>query len=82
MNTTRTLFLRFRNLFHKNELDRDLNDELACHLELHIEDNLRSGMTLEAARRDVLLSGSSQHSRDSMKLLGGCYRIPIRGSHG
>jgi macrolide transport system ATP-binding/permease protein len=48
-------WMRLCNLFHKQQLDRELSDELASHLEMHIEDNLRTGMTPEAARRDALL---------------------------
>ncbi|MGH9402951.1 MAG: ABC transporter permease, partial [Terriglobia bacterium] len=35
--------------------DRDLADEIESHLQMHIEDNLRSGMTPEQARRDAVL---------------------------
>ena len=35
--------------------DRDLADELAAHLELHVDDNLRLGMTPEEARRQAVL---------------------------
>jgi len=53
MKRVRTFFLHFRNLFHKEQLDRELRDELASHLELHIADNIRSGMSPEEARRDA-----------------------------
>jgi putative ABC transport system permease protein len=49
----RSAFLRLRNLFHKDE--RELHTELAQHLQLHIDDNLRGGMTPEQARRQALL---------------------------
>ena len=55
MKWLRASWMRFCGLFHKQQLDRELNDELASHLEMHIEDNLRSGMAPEAARRDALL---------------------------
>jgi len=51
----RASWMRLCSLFHKQQLERELNDELASHLEMHIEDNLRTGMTPEAARRDALL---------------------------
>ena len=55
MKWLRASWMRFCSLFRKQQLDRELNDELVSHLEMHIEDNLRSGMTPEAARRDALL---------------------------
>jgi predicted permease len=42
-------------LFRKEELDREVSDELASHLEMHIEENLRVGMTSDAARRAALI---------------------------
>ena len=77
MNAIRALFLCSRNFFHKDRLDRELHDELAIHLELHIADNLRAGMTPPGACRDAFLSGSNESSRYSVELLGHCYRIPI-----
>jgi predicted permease len=68
MNTIRTLFRRLRNLFHKEQFDRDLQDELAAHLELHIEDNLRSGMSPEEARRNALLTlGGLEQTKESIR---------------
>ncbi len=55
MRWLRAWFLRLHNLFSKERLDRELHDELASHLEMHIEDNLRSGMRPEDARRDALI---------------------------
>ncbi len=55
MKLVRASFMRLRSLFYKEQLDRELNSELASHLDMHIEDNLRTGMTPEAARRDALL---------------------------
>ena len=41
--------------FNRERRDRDLDEELESHLAMHVEDNLRSGMTPEAARRDAQL---------------------------
>jgi predicted permease len=72
MSTLRSFFLRLRNLFRKDKLDRDLNDELSSHLELHIADNLRSGMTSEEARRDALLKlGGLEQTKESVRDLRG-----------
>ena len=48
-------FLRLAGLFQKRGRERDLTDEMESHLALHIQDNLRSGMTPAEARRQALL---------------------------
>ena len=55
MQTLRSFVRRLRNVFCSEELDRDLSDELASHLAMHIEDNVRAGMSQEEARRAALL---------------------------
>jgi putative ABC transport system permease protein len=68
MNAIRALFLRLRSLFRKDKLDRDLNDELASHLEMHIADNLRAGMTPAEARRNALLKlGGLEQTKESVR---------------
>jgi putative ABC transport system permease protein len=46
---------RLAALLGQERRERELADELASHLTLHIEDNLRAGMTSEEARRKALL---------------------------
>jgi len=42
--------------FSKRDLhDREFDEEIETHLQMHIEDNLRSGMTAEEARRQAIL---------------------------
>ena len=53
--TFRAWFQRLGGLFHKARHDAELAAELESHVQLHIDDNLRAGMTPEAARRDALL---------------------------
>ena len=61
-------FQRLHNLFRKEQLDRDLQDELASHLEMHIADNLRSGMSPEEARRRALLQlGGLEQTKESVR---------------
>jgi putative ABC transport system permease protein len=55
MRRVRAWFLRLGGLFDKERPDRDLAEELESHLQMHIEDNLRLGMTPEEARRDALI---------------------------
>jgi macrolide transport system ATP-binding/permease protein len=66
MKILRSYFHRLRSLFRRERLDRELNDELAAHLEMHTADNLRAGMSPEQARRAALLktgrSGANERS--------------------
>ena len=56
MTILRTCVLRLRGLVGKKRLDRELADELDGHVQSHIDDNLRAGMTPEHARRDALIT--------------------------
>ncbi len=46
---------RFAAMFDRARLDRELTAELESHLAMHIDDNLRAGMTPVEARRQALL---------------------------
>jgi putative ABC transport system permease protein len=46
---------RLANFFHTNRRERDLSAEMESHLQIHIEDNLRSGMSPQEARRQAHL---------------------------
>jgi putative ABC transport system permease protein len=51
VKTLRAGLARLSGLFNRDSRDRELSEELASHVALHIEDNVRSGMTPEEARR-------------------------------
>jgi predicted permease len=51
----RAALARVRALLQRGRLDRELAAELDSHLSLHIDDNLRAGMTPHEARRQALL---------------------------
>jgi predicted permease len=55
MRQLRAWFLRLADFFRKPPRERDLSVELESHLQLHIEDNLRAGMSTAEARRNALL---------------------------
>jgi hypothetical protein len=46
---------RSLGLFDRTKRDREFAEELESHLEMHIEDNLRHGMSREEARRVALV---------------------------
>src|ERR1044071_9329297 len=48
--------LRLRALFHKTEMERELDEELRFHLEREIEQNLARGLSPEEARLAALRS--------------------------
>jgi len=47
--------MRFGGLFGRQRQDRELDEEIESHLQMHIEDNLRLGMTPEEARRQAMI---------------------------
>jgi hypothetical protein len=49
------LFARIRAFFRKRELDVDLDQEFAAHLDLATEENIRLGLSPEEARRQALV---------------------------
>lgn len=55
MKRLRELIQRLGGLFNQQDKDRELDDEIESHLQMHNEDNLRLGMTPEEARREALI---------------------------
>ena len=55
MMVLRAWIARFTGLFSKEGRERDFADEIESHLQMHIDDNIRSGMTPDMARRDALM---------------------------
>ena len=69
----RQLFHRVRSLFHRAQLDRDLDAEISSHLQFAIEENLQRGLSPAKARRQALLRFGGQqqakeHHRDARSL--------------
>src|SRR5690348_11065349 len=56
---------RVRSCFRPAPLDRELEGEIAAHLEFAAEENARNGMSPEEARRQALIRfGGVQQSRE------------------
>ena len=51
----RQLLNRLRSSFPSTSQDRELDAEMASHLELAVEENMKSGMSREEARRQALI---------------------------
>ena len=56
MRALRRWLLRLTGVIRRPRGHRELDEELASHLQLHIDDNLRRGMTMEEARRQALIA--------------------------
>ena len=55
MNWVKLILQRLRSSFSHPQIDRALDMEIASHLEIAIEDNLKQGMSAEEARRQALI---------------------------
>jgi predicted permease len=55
MRHLRAWFLRLGGLFRRNRSEREFAAEMESHLQLHMEENLRRGMTEPEARRQALI---------------------------
>jgi macrolide transport system ATP-binding/permease protein len=69
----RAFLVRLSGLFVRARQERDMEEELASHVQMHIEDAVRSGMTPDDARRDALrrlggLDATKEAVRDRRRL--------------
>ncbi len=55
MRQLRAWLARFKGLFQKAARERDFAAEIESHLQMHIDDNIRAGMSPEEARRVALM---------------------------
>lgn len=55
MRRLRACFVRLAGMLHTDRQDRELAEELESHIQMHVADNLRAGMSPEAARRSALI---------------------------
>jgi predicted permease len=72
MGILREAVERVRSFFRKPERDADLDAEIAAHLEMAIEENLRRGMKPEEARRQALVRfGGVPQARERQRIARG-----------
>jgi len=68
MRKLRALAARCLSLFNKRAHESDLDEEIQSNLQFEIEDNVRSGMTPEEARRAALVKfGSLEATKDAIR---------------
>jgi len=66
MRTLRALWIRLRGMCGARPADEEFAVELESHLQMHIEDNQRSGMSPEEARRQALIRlGGAEQTRQA-----------------
>ncbi len=65
MRRLRAWFIRLGGLFRRDRREAELSAELESHLQFHIEDNLRAGMTPDEARRAARIKlGGVQQTKE------------------
>ncbi len=68
MRTFWRICARIAELFRKNAREQDLAAEFESHLQMHIEDNVRAGMSPEQARREAMIKfGGVEAVRESVR---------------
>jgi predicted permease len=68
MKWLRAWLLRLVEPFRKRRREREFSAEMESHLRLHIEDNLRAGMTAAEARREALMKlGGVEQTKESYR---------------
>lgn len=74
----RQAWSRLLAYFHKATLDRELDDELASHMEMAIEENVARGMGAEEARRQAFVRlGGVQQTRERHRVTRGVLTLDI-----
>jgi predicted permease len=68
MNKIRRFCSRLVSLLRRSHRDADLAAELESHLQLHVDDNLRAGMSPEEARRQAVIKlGGLDQTKESVR---------------
>ena len=68
MRRLRAFFLRIAGQFDRNRRDREFSVEMQSHLQMHMEDNLRAGMSAAEARRQALMKlGGMEQTKESYR---------------
>src|SRR4029077_3040048 len=68
MPAVRVLAARLRGLFGKSRREREIADEFESHFQMHVEENLRQGMSAQEARREARLKfGGIDAAKESMR---------------
>jgi predicted permease len=78
MSALRRALARVRSFFRKPPLDADLEAEIAAHLEMAVEENIRRGLTpLEARRQAFIRFGGVDLAKDQQREARGLMKLDI-----
>jgi putative ABC transport system permease protein len=62
------VWARVNGLFRRNWRDREMAQEFESHLQMHVDDNIRAGMSPEQARREALVRfGGMEAAKESVR---------------
>jgi hypothetical protein len=64
--------LRLRSIFHCQQVESELDEELQFHLDTTIEENIARGMGPEEAHRSALLAIGGLDQRKISAMAGAC----------
>ena len=68
MKSVRAFVMRLFGVFGSSKSERDLSAEIESHLQMHVDDNVRAGMTpAEARRRAVIALGSVEGTKEAYR---------------
>ena len=68
MRRLRAFLLRFAGFSNRQRQDREFSAEVQSHLQMHIEDNLRAGMSATDARRQALIKlGGVEQTKENYR---------------
>ena len=71
MKKLRAALRRFAGMFSSGRREEEFASELEGHLQMHTDDNMRAGMTVEEARRDALVKlGGMERTRQAYRERG------------
>ncbi len=62
------MWARVTGLFRKSRRDREMAQEFESHVQMHIDDNVRAGLSPEQARREALVKfGGMEATKESVR---------------
>lgn len=68
MRRLRTWFSRLGELFGKRRREQEFSSEMDSHLQLHMDDNLRRGLSPEEARREAIMKlGGIEQTKENYR---------------
>ena len=68
MKTIRALLVRLGGWWRRGERERQLREEMESHFQMHVEDNMRAGMSAPEARRAAILRfGSVEGAKEAVR---------------